>query len=977
MRRLPMLLAVCLIACRSAHAGAAGGLPSSDLAAADRLGREGFELFQNGDLPPAIDKLTAALELWHRAGNEAAEANATEMLALLYQKTGNAQQALAFGARAQEIFHRQGDRRSEAGMLLLVGSLQVGQAAYDTLSAALPLLPPGDVRLAHLLQLRGLAASELHRDEDALADLARAGGLFHQLNDLLQEAMCLMVEAEVQTHQLALEKSLASYEAALALFEQSNEKNQAAITLRGIGFTAEDLGQPLKALASFQRELALWEELEDRPRQAQALGDLGVLQASLGELQDALRCFTRASVLAREVHDAKVEAQILLQDAEIQARLDDWNQALVVARRALEIFHSLLDRRGEARALTDIGTFQSRQAAFHPRRNDLHSVFRAAAESLEKALQSWRDLGDEEEESQALSRLGDIYQVSGERQKLAGLLGRARELATKVDSHSRPDLLELIGWALLTETDAGQASEVLTEALALASALGHTTAEARILAHLGFCSEIDKDLPRALEFYLRSIGLQETLQAGPPLDFLKTGIAAAAADAYERAVLVSLRLGRTAQAFEIAERFRARELRATLAGLHVEGKSAESAEWIRRERELRVALTELEQHAVDAPDDSHAGDRLAARRTEYNEVLAHLRDVDPKSAELLQPRPVSLAEVQRRLDDRTVLLSYFVTSERTLAFVVTRSSLEAVELPVTKDELEQAAGVLKSGAPADYASLSRSLIAPVAGKLRAPVVAIVPHAMLSYVPFAALRDGRRYFGVAHTLFQLPAAALLPTEPRRARPAAQLSPLVMAYSPSGKAPGQLPEVNLEARSIARLFGVAPVLGADATPAAFLARVRGHGLVHLAAHAELESANPLVSRILLAPGGSSKDGSLYLHQIYGLDLPGTELVVLSACQTAAGNESRGDDVVALNRGFLHAGAAAVLASLWEAGDKATRPLMEAFYRHLKNGEGKAEALQAAQAETRKRFPRPVDWAGFVLTGDPGPIVGRPAE
>ena len=64
--------------------------------------------------------------------------------------------------------------------------------------------------------------------------------------------------------------------------------------------------------------------------------------------------------------------------------------------------------------------------------------------------------------------------------------------------------------------------------------------------------------------------------------------------------------------------------------------------------------------------------------------------------------------------------------------------------------------------------------------------------------------------------------------------------------------------------------------------------------------------------------------------------------------------------------------MIASLWQVDDQATGLLMRAFYQRLKDGQGKAEALQAAQREVRATYPHPFYWASFVLTGDPGPIT-----
>ena len=146
-----------------------------------------------------------------------------------------------------------------------------------------------------------------------------------------------------------------------------------------------------------------------------------------------------------------------------------------------------------------------------------------------------------------------------------------------------------------------------------------------------------------------------------------------------------------------------------------------------------------------------------------------------------------------------------------------------------------------------------------------------------------------------------------------------------------------------------------------------------MIHLAAHGGYNAANPLYSAIYLAPGGAGTagDGRLETHEVYGLNLKDNALVALSACQSNVGELSAGDELVGLTRAFFFAGTPTILSSLWSVDDAATAALMTAFYRHWQAGLGKAEALQAAQAEVRgnPQWASPFYWAGFVLNGDPG--------
>ena len=161
----------------------------------------------------------------------------------------------------------------------------------------------------------------------------------------------------------------------------------------------------------------------------------------------------------------------------------------------------------------------------------------------------------------------------------------------------------------------------------------------------------------------------------------------------------------------------------------------------------------------------------------------------------------------------------------------------------------------------------------------------------------------------------------------------------------------------------------LLTGQASKAEFLRLAGDYSILHIASHAELNTRSPLFSRILLTPDQNGNQG-LEVREVYELNLSHTSLVVLSACETQLGTQSRGDDIVGLNRAFIFAGASTVTASLWTVDDEATGFLMRSFYTHLKRGMSKAEALRTAQSETRRQYPNPYYWAAFVLTGDAGP-------
>jgi CHAT domain-containing protein/tetratricopeptide (TPR) repeat protein len=230
--------------------------------------------------------------------------------------------------------------------------------------------------------------------------------------------------------------------------------------------------------------------------------------------------------------------------------------------------------------------------------------------------------------------------------------------------------------------------------------------------------------------------------------------------------------------------------------------------------------------------------------------------------------------------------------------------------------------------------------------------------------------------------------------------------------TGKRWEPLPASAAEGDQLASLLGINAVTGDQAT-VTLLESSHGPRILHIASHGFFEpdqeippqdqqravvASNELVQRfqgedpllrsgIVLAgannPGlDPNDDGLLTAQEAAGLQLDGTELVVLSACSTAQGDLRTGEGVFGLQRAFTVAGARSTLLSLWKVDDAATAEFMVRFYQRLKAGEGRADALAAVQAEFRngsvqgpdgEDWSTPYYWAAWQLTGDWRPIPG----
>jgi CHAT domain-containing protein len=208
---------------------------------------------------------------------------------------------------------------------------------------------------------------------------------------------------------------------------------------------------------------------------------------------------------------------------------------------------------------------------------------------------------------------------------------------------------------------------------------------------------------------------------------------------------------------------------------------------------------------------------------------------------------------------------------------------------------------------------------------------------------------------------------------------------------------LPATGEEATEVEKTMrGMTIFRGAKATEGE-VKRVHGPKILHLATHgfflpdepppkaaagappAAVAYENPLL-RSGLAFAGANKlssgtdDGILTAMEATGLDLWGTKLVVLSACETGAGKITNGDGVYGLRRALVIAGAESLVMSLWQVDDVATKELMAGYYKRLKAGKPRSSALRDIQLEIagRAEYAHPFFWAAFLPAGDNSPLT-----
>ncbi len=268
------------------------------------------------------------------------------------------------------------------------------------------------------------------------------------------------------------------------------------------------------------------------------------------------------------------------------------------------------------------------------------------------------------------------------------------------------------------------------------------------------------------------------------------------------------------------------------------------------------------------------------------------------------------------------------------------------------------------------------LLAPLQAYLPAPdpshpsKLVLVPFGPLHFLPLSAMilddeaLDGSRHLNEAYIVGIVPNLSVLRRMLEKAQTHSERNRLLaVAYSdPQG--PLTLHRVDAEVRAVAAHFpsgSVPPLSEAEATTGRVIAAAPQAHVLHFACHGRFHP-DPNQAGLRLADGWLR-----VLDIIYRLRLDQTSLVTLSACETGRVQVDAGDELAGLNLAFMHAGAAAVLASLWPVDDHATERLFHHFYTHYRAGRSVAASLSAAQRDLRREgFHHPFHWAAFQPMG-----------
>lgn len=983
-----------------------------------RLYLEGVELFERGQWAEASEALSEAQSQYEEAGETIAAAHAKQDLAGAYAAAGDLQRAqmlyeevLIFYETTPDeysLYNQAGVHHNLGNIATLTGRYPEAIAHYNTAVDLWRAIGQPAQEVASLTGL-GWVLREIGNYSQALAVLDEAQTIQQRLShDPEAEGDLLNNIALVYISLVRYDQALELLNQALVLRSQLPHPQKELETLNNIATVQTYLGQFSLALNTYDEVLTIAHKVGDDASRIATSTQINIasIQLQQGQYQQGLATYLEMLPAYKENAEEPAIAAIEADIGAAYRSLGDLDNARLYLGTALEKFEAIGNLESAANIRNNMGLV-ALQAG---------DLFEAQT-CLEQTLTIWQALDNPAAASAALANLASIDAAQGDFTTAVPQAEAA--LALIQQSGRRADetrLLLLLGLSYLglgeTDTAKVYGQQVVEMAISLDDPA--LTVAGQVL--LGSAYYIEEDKLIAYEHIQQAIASLEQLQGIITVAELKASFLGQLADAYTLAVLLAADLGHDEEAFHHAEQARARAFLDQISNGPVDFHTQANADLLAQERDIlaqiaarRLQLTALhnslkgdaEVDLVTNVEIAAVEEELTQLETAHETLLVELKVSMPDVAAWFSPEAASLAEIQSNLNDQTTLVEYYVTGEKTLAFVVTRDDLTTVALPeATGENLTTAVTNLHKWLnldnphPKPLRDLYNWLVMPLVDHLDTPLVGIIPHQMLHYVPFAALTDGENYLGGQYTLFGLPSASSLGFIQNNAAhlEAASLPAFVVGNPATGDSNfPPLVYAATEATAVADLFDISAYTGTEAQETRFWSDVQDTEVVHLAAHGSYNVPNPLYSAIHLSPNAGEEtsnigreDGRLEVHELYGLDLQATELIVLSACQTnvAAVDQasqviSAGDEIVGLTRAFFAAGAPTVISSLWNVNDAATEELMVSFYRHWLSGMGKAEALQMAQHDLQTTHPSPFYWAGFILNGDPGRVLGGTPE
>jgi CHAT domain-containing protein/tetratricopeptide (TPR) repeat protein len=805
-------------------------------------------------------------------------------------------------------------------------------------------------------------------------------------------------------------QALVDYRKSLAIFEALNNNISFATVLNNIGNIHRDQGDYVQALEYYRKSLKIRQELKDTAGILASLGNIGVVYSSQGNYGQALDYYQKSLAMSEAENDKEGIAITLGNIGVIHRKQGNYAQALDYYQKSLAMSEAIYDKVGIALMVNNIGTVHLFQ------RN-----YGQAMDYYQKSLAMREESGDKHGISHTLMAIGIIHAAQGSYAQAWEYYQKSMAIKEAIkDRGGITNLLLHIGIYHKNQGHDSQALDFAERAATLARQDGNLYLLWSARVNAGLAYRALNQLDKARLAFEEAIAVIETMRgqvAGSEQEqqrFFEDKIS----PYYAMADLLVAENNPT-EALIFIERARARALLDLLYSGRVNVVKAMTSQEQERERTLRAEIISLNTQVTRAskqarPDQARLSELTSQRekaRLNYEAFQILLYAAHPElRVQRGEAQVIKAGEIAALApDDRSALLEYVITDDKTFLFAITKATgkAEAVvrvyTLPVKRADLAKQIDAFRGQLAArDLAfrasaiKLYNLLFKPAEAQLRAKTnLIIAPDDTLWDLPFQALVTGTDRFLIEEAaIAYAPSLTVLREMMRRPKnrgaDAASATLLALGNPMPGKETinraamtvrdgklEPLPEAEQEVKALRQLYGTSRskvYVGAEAREDRVKSEAGQARILHFATHGMLNNASPMYSHLALAEGGANEDGLLEAWELTQLDLK-ADLAVLSACETARGRIGAGEGMIGLSWAMFIAGVPSIVVSQWKVESAATRDLMVSFHRALiseplagKAKPTKTEALRQAALKLMKspETRHPFYWAGFVLVG-----------
>ncbi len=787
---------------------------------------------------------------------------------------------------------------------------------------------------------------------------------------------------------------------ARASFTALADTRDTASVLQMIGQLKTLEEKPGEAQASLREAATMFDAVHDDNSAALVRDDLADLFRRRSDYSSALQSAFEALEIARRVNSPRVSSRTLEILGNVFTETEQQDKALAYYRQCLELRLKMNNPPAVAQSYNNIGLTLEKLG-----RNA------EAADTLAKALELRQARGSPAEVAETLINLADAQNALGKTADAANGFRSALKIGEErhFDRYTALALYGL-GNIALSEGKIDDAIEQHTRALKLRQQNGDRIFAVHSMNRLALAYEAKGDLAQSEKLHATALDEFEKIAAGITDPAQIGRFRGSTVILYPHYARVLLREGKTEAALAVAERSRG----AGLARMSEMSRNHFLDSLAARDRSAwddatsaRAAATNRLRDALAARAAPEAIEKARADYLSADNALDQLRDrIYASNPNLASKRePVNVARILASSKDQpgTLYLEWvMVDGSSALLFAISNGGVRGFELGVGSNQLAALAtrwrasfsngvvrGVIvpqKSPDPKAEETAARELYSAVLGPLTGDLarkswkrIVLIPDGPLLDLPFAALADsaGSRLIDSYPLSSAISIESIFTASAHKPAPGSLFvlgdpfgSTAPRLVAPAGDLYPPLEHARAEATSIATLFPQSKLLTGDEAREVDVKRdLARYRILHFATHGVLSQSDGMQSGLLLANemASSKEDGLLQAWEIADLSLS-ADLAVLSACQTAEGDERLGDGLMGLAWAFQAAGCSNVVASLWNIDDEATGTLMVEFYKAARAGRRLDDALRSAMLAV-KNAPgnaSPYYWAGFRVIG-----------